>query len=64
MDPGYPSGVAIFGAFTVDSAVSGQIASVPEPSTWAMLLIGFAGIGFMAYERRKDELVVDATSPS
>lgn len=22
---------------------------VPEPSTWAMLLIGFAGIGFMAY---------------
>lgn len=22
---------------------------VPEPSTWVMLLIGFAGIGFMAY---------------
>ena len=26
--------------------------SVPEPSTWAMLLLGFAGIGFMAYRRR------------
>jgi hypothetical protein len=25
---------------------------VPEPSTWAMLLLGFAGIGFMAYRRR------------
>jgi hypothetical protein len=25
------------------------IASVPESSTWAMLLIGFAGIGFVAY---------------
>ena len=25
--------------------------AVPEPSTWAMLLIGFAGIGFMAYRR-------------
>jgi hypothetical protein len=25
---------------------------VPEPSTWAMLLIGFAGIGFVAYHRR------------
>jgi hypothetical protein len=25
--------------------------SVPEPSTWAMLLIGFAGIGFAAYRR-------------
>jgi hypothetical protein len=25
--------------------------SVPEPSTWAMMLLGFAGIGFMAYRR-------------
>jgi hypothetical protein len=23
-----------------------SIAGIPEPSTWAMLLIGFAGIGF------------------
>jgi hypothetical protein len=29
-----------------------QISPVPEPSTWAMLLIGFAGIGFAAYRRR------------
>jgi hypothetical protein len=26
--------------------------AVPEPSTWAMLLIGFAGIGFAAYRRK------------
>lgn len=26
--------------------------SVPEPSTWAMLIIGFAGVGFMAYRRK------------
>jgi hypothetical protein len=25
---------------------------VPEPSTWAMMIIGFAGVGFMAYLRR------------
>src|SRR6266702_8357091 len=25
-----------------------NISSVPEPSTWAMLILGFAGIGFMA----------------
>jgi len=25
---------------------------VPEPSTWAMIIIGFAGVGFMAYRRR------------
>jgi len=24
---------------------------VPEPSTWAMMILGFAGIGFMAYRR-------------
>jgi hypothetical protein len=27
-------------------------AAVPEPSTWAMLILGFAGVGFMAYRRR------------
>jgi hypothetical protein len=28
-------------------------AAVPEPSTWAMLLLGFGGVGFMTYRRRK-----------
>jgi hypothetical protein len=27
-------------------------AAVPEPATWAMMLLGFAGVGFMAYRRR------------
>jgi PEP-CTERM motif len=27
-------------------------AGVPEPSTWAMMILGFAGIGFMAYRRK------------
>ena len=26
--------------------------AVPEPSTWAMLLLGFAGVGFMTYRRK------------
>jgi PEP-CTERM motif len=25
--------------------------AVPEPSTWAMMVLGFAGVGFMAYRR-------------
>jgi PEP-CTERM motif len=25
---------------------------VPEPSTWAMLLLGFAGLGFLGYRKR------------
>ncbi|CUT11391.1 hypothetical protein BF49_2471 [Bradyrhizobium sp.] len=28
------------------------ISAVPEPSTWAMMLLGFAGIGFVTYRRR------------
>jgi hypothetical protein len=27
------------------------IAGIPEPSTWAMLLVGFGGVGFMAWRR-------------
>jgi hypothetical protein len=23
----------------------------PEPSTWAMMILGFAGVGFMAYRQ-------------
>jgi hypothetical protein len=30
--------------------------SVPEPSTWAMLLIGFAGIGFASYKTQTTAL--------
>jgi PEP-CTERM motif len=29
-----------------------NISAVPEPSTWAMMIFGFVGIGFMAYRRR------------
>jgi hypothetical protein len=28
-------------------------ASTPEPSTWAMLLLGFAGLGFAGYRRQR-----------
>ncbi|MGY3346665.1 MULTISPECIES: FxDxF family PEP-CTERM protein [unclassified Bradyrhizobium] len=29
-----------------------SISAVPEPSTWAMMLFGFAGLGFMAWRRQ------------
>jgi hypothetical protein len=34
--------------------------AVPEPSTWAMLLLGFAGLGFMAYRRKQNGSAVAA----
>jgi hypothetical protein len=33
--------------------VQQQVSPVPEPSTWAMMLLGFAGIGYGVYRRRK-----------
>jgi PEP-CTERM motif len=32
--------------------VIAQVAAVPEPSTWAMMLLGFCGLGFMAYRKK------------
>ncbi len=37
-----------------------SIAAVPEPSTWAMMILGFAGVGFMAYRRRNHSLQATA----
>jgi PEP-CTERM motif-containing protein len=33
-------------------------AAVPEPSTWAMMILGFAGIGAMAYRRRNKTAMI------
>jgi len=37
-----------------------QVSGVPEPSTWAMMLLGFAGIGFMAYRRKSKPALLAA----
>ena len=34
--------------------------SVPEPSTWAMMVLGFAGVGFMAYRRKSKPALMAA----
>jgi hypothetical protein len=30
--------------------------AVPEPSTWAMMILGFLGLGFLAYRRKNSAL--------
>jgi hypothetical protein len=35
-------------------------AAVPEPSTWAMMILGFAGIGFMEYRRKSKPALMAA----
>ena len=49
-------GYSVAGGATYGESRLGEIhigSAVPEPSTWAMMLIGFAGLGFMAYRRTR-----------
>jgi hypothetical protein len=43
-------------AFEVDNFAvlvdKGSVKPIPEASTWAMMIIGFIGIGFLAYRRK------------
>jgi hypothetical protein len=36
----------------LDNVSVSTVAAVPEPSTWAMTILGFCGLGFMAYRRK------------
>jgi hypothetical protein len=40
------------GPFTGGTGFAVGTPAVPEPSTWAMMILGFAGVGLLAYRRR------------
>jgi hypothetical protein len=42
------------------TAVFNIAAAVPEPSTWAMMILGFAGLGFMAHRRKSKPALMAA----
>jgi PEP-CTERM motif len=44
-------------AITGDLTLAG---AVPEPSTWAMMILGFIGVGFMAYRRKSKGALMPA----
>ena len=55
------SDVNSFASFTATSSQNAfefdMAGGVPEPSTWAMMLVGFAGLGYAAFHRsRKDSM--------
>jgi PEP-CTERM motif len=49
-------------SYTVDTLVYGDAAalSTPEPATWAMMLLGFAGLGFVGYRASRKSAGVAA----
>jgi hypothetical protein len=40
--------------------ISANIGAVPEASTWAMMILGFAGVGFMTYRRKSKQALMAA----
>jgi hypothetical protein len=57
LDPGNALAFVTGLTFVTNGSFTGTMtpltASVPEPSTWTMMLIGFAGVGFAAYRRTR-----------
>jgi hypothetical protein len=61
----FSRGETLFGRapyFGIDGVnlIQQQVSAVPEPSTWAMMLLGFAGVGFIAYRRKSKPASVAA----
>ena len=46
----------LIGGVTVSTAARG----VPEPSTWAMIALGFAALGFAGYRSRRPTAMFSA----
>jgi hypothetical protein len=55
LDPANSTAFVSQVTFVGDGVFTGTmtaITAVPEPSTWAMMILGFAGVGFIAYRRK------------
>ena len=64
LDPNNPTDFVTQLTFTGDGNFTGTMTpittGVPEPSTWAMMLLGFAGVGVMAYRRKSKPALMAA----
>jgi hypothetical protein len=54
-------GVVVATAETqLDRVMAGVTATAPEPSTWAMILLGFVGLGFAGYRKARKTVAIAA----
>jgi hypothetical protein len=54
-NPAGPWANSINPAGTVINIADVSLTAVPEPSTWAMMLLGLAGLSFVGYSRKKKD---------
>jgi hypothetical protein len=50
-DPTFEIDDPAFADYTIEGVPAGPAAAAPEPATWAIMLIGFAGLGYAGYRR-------------
>jgi hypothetical protein len=48
-----PTSPIALSSIDITTTTEGHIPFVPEPSTWTMMALGFAGLGYAAYGRRR-----------
>jgi PEP-CTERM motif len=53
LDPAYLHTLVI-------DVTTGSVGAVPEPSTWAMMILGFAGLGFAGYRKSRKAVAIAA----
>lgn len=58
-DPAFSDG-SNFHLFFSPTVGNTPTSAIPEPSTWAMMILGFAGVGFMAYRRKSKSALMAA----
>jgi hypothetical protein len=58
--PGSEFGAVIANHDTLLDSVSDIALSTPEPSTWAMVVLGFAGLGFAGYRKARKTVAIAA----
>ena len=56
--PSHTSLAAELSPLTLDTPVSASV--VPEPSTWAMMLLGFVGLGYAGWRTQRNNVVAAA----
>jgi PEP-CTERM motif len=54
-DPTFTIDEPGYSAYSIEGVPAGPAAApVPEPATWAMMLLGFAGLGYAGYRRARE----------
>jgi len=53
-------GAGFVDQITISDVALGSTNAVPEPSTWAMMILGFVDLGFIAYRRRNEPTLTAA----